>query len=252
VSLELEYLRQPSAAFPAGGGDGSVQWLRAADARETIVRARPRHGTSGNHSPGLRLATGMARHAPIFQARAKTAGITLRPDVKLPWLTRNGHLQPEVQKRIAAETCTALDRILAALGGDRDALASKTRGSMRADFLLEPQGVVVVEYDEVQHFTSARLETLAHYPSNTRLAFDADAYAALVKRWTARGDRGFAHKEAAEFPGPSGRMRQRAYFDALRDLVAPHFGNGPLIRVPAPDNDYDAAVTGLREQIAAL
>lgn len=143
-----------------------------------------------------------------------------------------------------------LDRILEALDGDRHALAAKTSGSMRADFLLEPQGVVV-EYDEAQHFTSARLATLAHYPPQADLGFDPHEYATIVERWRAKGDRGFAHREAAEFPGPSGRMRQRAYFDALRDLVAPHFGHGPILRIPAPANDYDAAVELLSTLIAS-
>jgi hypothetical protein len=150
-----------------------------------------------------------------------------------------------VRARIPEVTHDALDRIVRALNGDIAALAAKTRGSTRVDFLLEPRDVVV-EYDEVQHFTSARLETLDLYPPETPLGFDLAGYTTLVKRWAAVGDKGFAHKAAAEFPGAAGRQRQRAYFDALRDLVAPHFGNGPLIRIPCPDNDYDAAVARLR------
>jgi len=187
----------------------------------------------------------MARHAPIFHERARAAGINLRADVALPWLTRNGHVDPVVNERIPSETRDALDQILDALDGDVASLAAKTRGSSRVDFILEPGGVVV-EYDEVQHFTSARLKTLALYPTEAPLGFDHAGYTALVRRWASHGDRGFAHKAAAEFPGPAGRQRQRAYLDALRDLVAPHFGNGPLIRVPCPDNDYDAAVARLR------
>lgn len=71
----------------------------------------------------------------------------------------------------------------------------------------------------------------------------------LVRRWAPRGDKSFAHKTAAEFPGPAGRQRQRAYFDAFRDLAAPHFDNGPLIRIASPDNDYGAAVTRLLSAI---
>jgi hypothetical protein len=190
----------------------------------------------------------MARHAPIFQERARAAGIHLRADVALPWLTRNGHLDPMVSEQVPSKTRDALDQILDALDGDVTALAAKTRGSSRVDFMLEPRGVVV-EYDEVQHFTSARLRTLALYPPEASLGFDRAGYTALVKRWAALGDKGFAHKSAAEFPGPAGRQRQRAYLDALRDLVAPHFGNGPLIRVAAPDNDYDAAVDRLRSAV---
>lgn len=103
----------------------------------------------------------------------------------------------------------------------------------------------VVEYDEVQHFTTARLTTLRLYPAEAPLTFSPDEYAAIVERWMAKGDKGFAHKEAAEFPGRGDRQRQRAYFDALRDLIAPHFGNGPVLRVAAPADDYDAAARRL-------
>jgi len=190
----------------------------------------------------------MAKHAPIFQRRSQAAGIDLRADVALDWLTRNGHLKPDVHQRLPSTTIRALDWILEALDGDRQALAAKPRGSMRVDFLLEPQGVVV-EYDEVQHFTTARLKTLSLYPATAPLGFDLNDYMALVRRWSPRGDKGFAHKTAAEFPGPAGRQRQRAYFDAVRDLVAPHFGNGPLIRIASPDNDYGAAVARLRAAV---
>lgn len=103
-----------------------------------------------------------------------------------------------------------MDEILDALDGDPAALAAKTRGAMTADFVLLPTGVQVVEYDEVQHFTTARLATLRLYPALAPLAFSPGEYAAIVERWKARGDKGFVHKEAAEFPGRGGRQRQRA------------------------------------------
>ena len=40
-----------------------------------------------------------------------------------------------------------------------------------------------------------------------------------------------------DFPPSGGRRAQRAYFDSVGDLAAPVFGNGPVIRVPAPDCD---------------
>ncbi len=190
----------------------------------------------------------MARHAAIFHQRAQAAGVELQADVAVAWLTRNGHLSPEVRDKLPAETRDALDRILDALDGDAVALAAKIRGTSRVDFILEPHGIVV-EYDEVQHFTTARLETLSLYPATAPLGFDLASYMALVRRWSPRGDKGFAHKTATEFPGPAGRQRQRAYFDAVRDLVAPHFGNGPLIRIASPDNDYGAAVARLRTAV---
>jgi hypothetical protein len=193
----------------------------------------------------------MARHAAIFHSAAKAAGVDLVADVRLPWLTRHGHLSSEVRDRLPGRVIAALDAILEALEGDADALAAKTRGAMTADFLSVATSLEV-EYDEIQHFTTARIATLKLYPPDARLAFVPEEYLTIAKQWRACGDKGFAHKQAAEFHGPSGRQRQRAYFDAFRDLAAPYFGNGPVLRVPAPDNRYDEAVELLQAMLAEL
>jgi hypothetical protein len=187
----------------------------------------------------------MPKHAPLFQAAVERLGVTLVPDVSLPWLTRHGHLASAVRSRLSPSTSESLDAILDALGGDAEALATKTRGGMRADFLVAGTPLAV-EYDEIQHFTTARMTTLGMYPADAVLAFSPVAYLEVVERWRARGDRAFAHKLAVEFPGAAGRQRQRAYFDAFRDLAAPHFGNGPVLRVPAPDNNYVRAAEELK------
>lgn len=191
----------------------------------------------------------MARHAPIFHAAAATAGIELEANVKLAWLTRHGHLAPAVQRTLPSWALSALDDILNALGGERATLAAKTRGAMTADFVILPKRLEV-EYDEVQHFTTARMATLDLYPIEAPLAFSIATYRSVVERWRNKGDKGFAHKEASEFPGRGGRQRQRAYFDAFRDLAAPHFGNGPVLRIADPANHYAAAVTDLARMTA--
>lgn len=193
----------------------------------------------------------MATHAPIFRSRAEAVGLELTPEVSLPWLTRHGHVLPAVRDRLPEWATVAIDRIFRVLGGDEALLAGKTRGSMRADFLLMPHEVEV-EYDEIQHFTASRLTTLEMYPAKAELAFQPAEYASIVQTWRLKGDRGFAHKLAAEFPGPNGRARQRAYFDAFRDLAAPFFGNGPVLRVAAPDNDYEEAVVQLQRLASRL
>lgn len=190
----------------------------------------------------------MAKHASLFHAEVAKLGIELRANEKLPWLTRHGHLVPLVQQRLPQWALDALDRILDALDGDAAALAAKTRGAMTADFVLLPQGTQV-EYDEIQHFTTARAVTLAHYPAQAPLAFDPSEYAAIVDQWKVKGDKGFAHKEAAEFIGRGGRQRQRAFLDAFRDLAAPHFDNGPVLRIAAPADDYAAAARRLARLI---
>lgn len=208
--------------------------------------ASVRQGTRGASMFGVPR---MAKHAPIFQQHAAAAGFRLTPEVALPWLSPRGHLLPDVQARVPGRTLVGLDRIFDALEGDRDRLAAKTRGSMRADFLLEPEGLHI-EYDEIQHFTTARLTTLDLYPEDTVVAFSPADYRATVEMWRSKGDKAFAHKEAAEFPGRLGRQRQRAYLDAFRDLVGSSFGNRPVVRIAAPDNDYRDAVARLGRLVA--
>jgi hypothetical protein len=191
----------------------------------------------------------MPRHAPEFQARARSAGIHLVAEVARPWLTPRGHLDADVHGCLGDDARITLDRILVALDGDADSLAAKRRGSMRVDFMTESG--LIVEYDEVQHFTSSRRLTLDRYPGDAPLGFDPVDYARLIERWLPTGDRAFAHKSAAEFPGAAGRQRQRAYFDAFRDLAAPAFEVGPLIRIPCPDDNYAAGVRRLRAALGA-
>src|SRR4051812_9698349 len=97
----------------------------------------------------------MPRHAELFHQRARAAGHDLKADVPLSWLTPNGHTRPAVLEALPGAVASALDEIVQGLGGDLEALAAKTRGSMRADFVLSGRDIIV-EYDEVQHFTTAR------------------------------------------------------------------------------------------------
>jgi hypothetical protein len=184
--------------------------------------------------------------AAAFYERASAAGYRLQFDQRLWWLTRYGHALPEVEAHLPAATLRALQRVFVELHGSEDLLRAKTRGGMDADFLL---GNWVVEYDERSHFTRARLATFVHYPRGTTLGYDTGEYSRLIEVHYARGERGFAHKKAAEFPGPGGRMRQRAYFDAFRDLAAPTLQSHPVLRVASPEED---AVVGLQRFEACL
>jgi hypothetical protein len=79
----------------------------------------------------------------------------------------------------------------------------------------------------------------ALYPEDASLGFELDAYRALCQTWRGEAD-GYYRTKAARGFGPGGRQRQRAYYDALRDLAAAAVGY-TLIRVAAPDRDGRAA-----------
>lgn len=180
------------------------------------------------------------------EAAAAEDGIALTKQ-SFPWLCQRGHL---VLPDEAARAREALDEIYAVLHGNEDELAAARTTRLTGDFLHDPTGTLV-EVDEYQHFTSARLTTLKHYPADAQLGFDLERYTALCKRWRVQADRAFAHRSAPGF-GPGGRQRQRAYYDALRDLAAPAMGHPPVVRIDAPMNNGRAAYQAHRDRLLGM
>jgi hypothetical protein len=182
---------------------------------------------------------------------ARKAAIELEPGAALPWLTNRGHLNPVVAGVVPETTLAILSSIHQRLGGDESLLAAKRGGSSpRPDFVLASASLIV-EVDEIQHFTSDRLATLELYPRNAELAFDVAEYRALIEQWSAVADNYRAAKPAVDFPHAGGRRAQRAYFDAVRDLVAPSFGS-QVLRVPAPECNAAIAAGRLVERLGNL
>jgi hypothetical protein len=174
---------------------------------------------------------------------AREAGIELDAGTAFPWLSNRGHLNPILAGVVPETTLGILSTIHQRLGGDESLLAGKRAGSSpRPDFVLA-SATLIVEVDEIQHFTSDRLTTLELYPRNAELSFEIAEYRALIRRWSSVADSYRAAKPAVDFPRAGGRRAQRAYFDAVRDLVAPHFG-WRVLRVPAPE--CDAAIAAAR------
>jgi very-short-patch-repair endonuclease len=156
-------------------------------------------------------------------------------------------LEPGAQRTPAALLAT-LATIHAELGGDATLLASKRLSRPKLDLFLGD--AVVVEVDEIQHFSSARLRTLSHY-DGLEVGFDVDLYRALCAEHARRADAYRRAKTATEFPFPGGRTAQRAYLDAARDLLGP--ANGwTVLRIAAPDGDHEAVVRDLLVAAARL
>lgn len=88
----------------------------------------------------------------------------------------------------------------------------------------------ILEVDEKQHFNEFRATTLKHY-GEARVAFDTEAWlAASVSKRKLEGG-GFAKSLPPLFPGVNGRHRQRAFRDALCDLIPPVHGFAPTLRI---------------------
>lgn len=109
------------------------------------------------------------------------------------------------------------------------------RETRRVDCVLTLHGEHrILEVDEKQHFNHFRAQTLAHYTGPhhaTPIAFPA---AAWIAKGTAKGKLeggGFARPCPPLFPEPNGRHQQRAFRDALADLLPIEHGWLPTPRI---------------------
>jgi hypothetical protein len=178
-----------------------------------------------------------------FAAAAAEDGIVLDRQ-SLPWLCERGHLAlPDA----AAEARELLERIYLALGADLDLLGTARSNRLPGDFIHAATGTLI-EIDESQHFTSPRLVTLDLYPPDLALGFDVDEYRELCRRWRRESDAYYRTKAARGF-GVGGRQKQRAYYDALRDVATPAMRHPPLIRIAAPLRDGRAAYAAHRDRL---
>jgi len=66
------------------------------------------------------------------------------------------------------------------LGRDESLLATTARSEPRIDLLL---GVLAIEVDEIQHFTTDRLRTLELYPPEADVLFNSNEYRATIRLW---------------------------------------------------------------------
>lgn len=181
-----------------------------------------------------------------FALAAAKDGIVLSAQ-SFDWLCQQGHLGlPEY----ATEAREALEHIYLALGGDLEILSTARKTRLRGDFTHEPSGTLI-EIDESQHFTSVRLLSLDLYPQDTRLGFDLQHYKAHCRHWCSESDNYFRKKPARGF-GDGGRQRQRAYYDALRDIAPPATGHPPTIRVDAAHRDGRLAYQTNRDRLLEL
>lgn len=186
-------------------------------------------------------------HVPVLEL-VRAQGVDVVLGRSLEWLTGRGHLADAVQAA-PTQVREALARVHQLLGGSADLLGAKRLGNPPTPDLVHVPTGTLIEVDEVQHFTTARLASLQQYPDGAPLGFDLEAYRELCDVWRVKADRAFKHRVSADFPQSGGRQAQRAYNDALRDLLAPMFTGRPVIRIGIPDRDVER---GAAELVKAL
>jgi hypothetical protein len=174
----------------------------------------------------------------LTEARARGVELVWKP--RFPWLSGKGHIEPAAQSA-PSRTLDRLAAIHEALGGDPSLLRAKRRKEPESDFLWGER--TIIELDEFQHFSTARLRSLDFY-GGFRVGFDVVRYRRLCNEHRARADKYRASKEAKDFPVPGSRTAQRAYLDTVRDLIGPAM-EYRVIRIPAPEEDVEMAVQDL-------
>jgi hypothetical protein len=193
--------------------------------------------------PGLHIA---------LREIAAAEGVELAMGRPMPWLSGRGHHNELVQRESPPALVAVLAGIHHSLGGLDEVLAAKRAGNPPTPDLVHVATGCLVEVDEVQHFTTAREATLLRYPSGLRVGFDVDEYLALIEQWRPKADAAYAHRVSSDFPHAGGRQAQRAYNDALRDVLAPTFTGHPVIRVAVPGRSMDGVLNRLLQGIEEL
>ena len=84
----------------------------------------------------------------------------------------------------------------------------------------------ILEFDENQHFSPARLVTLSHYPQTIPVGFSLARWQQLCRQIDAQDDQ------------PVDRDERRAWYDVLRDLAPAVSGFRPTVRLYAGDYEW--------------
>ena len=84
----------------------------------------------------------------------------------------------------------------------------------------------ILEFDESQHFSRARLITLQLYPKTVPMGFSLTRWQDLCREINAVDDR------------PIDRDERRAWYDTLRDLVPTVYGFRPTVRLYAGERQW--------------
>lgn len=99
---------------------------------------------------------------------------------------------------------------------------AKSRKLPRVDFFI-PDGNLIIEFDESQHFTAPRDISLSLYPEHKGYGFSVESWRALCQKMNKRDN------------DPPYRDEQRAWYDTLRDFAPIHAGVGKTIRLYSRD-----------------
>ena len=159
-----------------------------------------------------------------------------RTHCQFPW-----QAQPQIYTgTVLGNTLRQIHEALADLRGHRDFI--KSAQMPPCDYFIAAPPFIV-EFDENQHFSRARLVTLDDYPAHAQLGFPISLWRELCHELDAKDDK------------PFDRDERRGWYDVLRDWVPQVHGFAPTVRLYAGEFDWctlDAASTTGTERFMAL
>ncbi len=130
-----------------------------------------------------------------------------------------------------------IQKIFDGLKGDLFANQSKRTSFLRCDAYFGGKYNFIFEFDEFQHFSSARLRTLDYYPKRTKLNFSTSDWKKYCLANRQKADRYRYSKTTVDFDFEGGRTAQRAYLDCFRDFLPTENGLNPTLRI----NEFEVA-----------
>lgn len=149
------------------------------------------------------------------------------PTIRTPdWLQRPGRHEcrdqwPLVQQMYQAITGCVLP----------DTMPSRERRRVDGVFHGHSDRPFIFELDETQHFNMYRAATLRLYPNTLQLGFSKDNFIQHCRQKKKLEGGGFAKPKPPLFPDTNGRHQQRAFRDALTDLLPQEHGFAPTLRL---------------------
>lgn len=124
-----------------------------------------------------------------------------------------------------------MDSLFKQLNGDPAASQLKRTTFLKADAYFGGNCKFMLEFDEFQHFSSARQLTLELYPPALLLNFNSIQWIQFCKQNKLKADKYRHNKQTPDFNFPGGRTVQRAYLDCFRDLLPSIHGLRPTLRI---------------------
>lgn len=170
------------------------------------------------------MAVGDRQHL-IAEIVAEVLGQPAEVRNFFPWLI-NQHTKEDF-----GSLFPTICQIYSKLGGQELAGNEKRKMRLPCDAFFGKELNFIFEFDEFQHFSSARLKTLTILYGKAALGFSKSEYEVLCEQHSDQADSFRRKTLTKDFNFIGGRTAQRAYFDSFRDLLPQLHGLRPTIRV---------------------